>query len=136
MAKGEARSAVWHEGHATAMADVAKALGLEAVSLEDLAAIRQLLDEGQAIDEVSSSASLTDPGERRAAAAIDPIVYGWAIWRGRNGLFHRVRMHVPVRVVLDHAIGDPAAEDLLGHVGAQIERDLNSEAVKRGVRWT
>lgn len=80
------------------------------------------------------------PGETewtpKEAADDDPLVYAWAIWRDpTTGLYRRARMHLPVDVVIEYAVGGPSDPDLVSRVVPQIERDLVSETLNRGIRW-
>lgn len=126
----DAKPKGWNEGHAAAMVEVAQALGVEAVTLDDLRAMAELLDERDAAPTcVEGVAIATDDAGR-------PVpIYAWAIWREPSGMYRRARMHPPLEVVLRHKVGEVAPPDFVSRVVPQIERDLVSETLNKGIRW-
>lgn len=62
-------------------------------------------------------------------------VYVVAFWHDGPHGHRRVRAHIPLDVVLRHAVSEPTAPDLLSRVVGSIETDLRAEAVLRGVPW-
>ncbi len=136
---GDAKPKGWGEGHSAAMMEVAQALGLDVVSLDDLRAIRGLLD----AEPVVIAKGTVDPAslagldwQLASTAGSGPLVYAWAVWRDPvTALYERRRMHLPLSVVLAHAIGPAPAQDVISRVIPQIELDLLGEPFKRGARW-
>ena len=130
--EAKTREAVMHE--------VAQALGLESVTLDDLRAIAALLDGAPVV--ASGNVTPDDLRDlvrdlRPVATEGGPLVYAWAVWRDEaTGLYQRVRMHLPVSVALAHAVGPTPPLDGISRVVPQIERDLLSETLNRGARWT
>lgn len=77
-----------------------------------------------------------EPEQTEAEAPEGPTVYCWAMWReGAHG-FRRVRAHVPLAVVLQHAVSAPNPPDLFSRVVGGIAGELAGETVQRGDRWT
>lgn len=86
----------------------------------------------------SSPKGVDAAGAERIRAATEPTVYAWAVWRDPDTThgFRRVRMHLPMSLVLAHAVEDPRPADLLSRVVPNIELELVDERLLRGERWT